>query len=283
MIDKYINAKKKQIELLKERKQAIINQAVTKGLDTNVPMKDSGIEWLGKIPAQWEVKQLSRVANVILSGLDKKSYPNEKSVKLCNYVDVYRNDYIHNNMDFMDATAGENEYANLLLKAGDVIITKDSESWDDIAVPAIVIQDLVNICCGYHLAILRCKESCLVPFYLYYLFQTRFVEIQQKLKAKGVIRFSLGYQSIHDTNIIIPSLSDQSNIITYLKENIKNINQLISITTNEMQFIQEYRTRLISDVVTGRVNVQDVSVPNYTPEILNDRLENGIIGRGGSK
>jgi type I restriction enzyme S subunit len=280
MINKYINAKKRQIELLKERKQAIINQAVTKGLDSKVPVKDSGIEWLGKIPAHWEVKQLSRVANVILSGLDKKSYPNEKGVKLCNYVDVYRNDFIHRNMDFMDATANENEYVNLLLKKGDVIITKDSESWDDIAVPAIVIQDLVNICCGYHLAILRCKDSDLDPLYLYYIFQTRFVEIQQKLRAKGVIRFSLGYQSIHDTNIIIPPLSEQFNIATYLKKDIENINQLISFATNEIQFIHEYRIRLISDVVTGKVNVQNIKIPNYTPytpEILNSEFDNSML------
>jgi type I restriction enzyme S subunit len=276
MINKYINAKKKQIELLKERRQAIINQTITKGLDPKVPMKDSGIDWLGKIPVHWEVKQLSRVANVILSGLDKKYYPGEKSIKLCNYVDVYRNDFIHNGMDFMEATASGNEYANLLLKKGDVIITKDSESWDDIAVPAIVIQDLVNICCGYHLAIIRCKESCLASFYLYYLFQARFVEIQQKLRAKGVIRFSLGYQPIHDTNIVIPPLSEQSNITAYLKKNIENINRLISITTNEIQSIQEYRTILISDVVTGKLNVQNIRVPEFeidSPKIVGRECE----------
>ncbi|MFP3043090.1 restriction endonuclease subunit S [Treponema primitia] len=270
MINTYIKAKKKQIELLKEQKQAIINQAVTKGLNPNTPMKDSGIDWLGKIPNGWRVGRLSQQFEIILSGLDKKSYLNERQVRLCNYVDVYHNDFIIDSMKFMQATASDSEYDSVLLEEGDVIITKDSESWDDIAVPAIVDEPLINVCCGYHLAILRQKYSSkIIPMFLFYLFNARFVQIQYKLKANGVTRYSLGYQAIHDAVLLIPPLDEQKAIIEYIAIRIANIEKAIILNERQLALMQEYRVQLVSDVVTGKVDVRKVKVP----EVLDERKE----------
>ena len=93
-IDELIRIKERHIELLQEQRTALINQVVTKGLDPNVEMKPSGVEWIGEIPAHWEVNRLKHVAKILPSNVDKHIYPDEIQVRLCNYTDVYYNDYI---------------------------------------------------------------------------------------------------------------------------------------------------------------------------------------------
>lgn len=92
--------------------------------------------------SEWPNVPLDEITTLTLSSVDKKSKANEKSVRLCNYMDVYSNNFISSNLDFMAATATEREVANCSLFAGDVVITKDSEKHDDIGVPALVREDL---------------------------------------------------------------------------------------------------------------------------------------------
>lgn len=109
----------------------------------------------GQLPEDWRRVALGDIAQVIFSNVDKKNHTNEKSVLLCNYLDVYNNSYISKHLDFMHATATNVEIMKFAIKPGDVIITKDSETPDDIANAAIVVEDLPGVICGYHLAILR--------------------------------------------------------------------------------------------------------------------------------
>jgi len=88
--------------------------------------KSSNIEWLGEIPEHWEVKRLKYVAKANPSNIDKKSKENERSIRLCNYIDVYKNDFIDNTIDFMKATATDDQIEKFILEKGDVIATKDS-------------------------------------------------------------------------------------------------------------------------------------------------------------
>lgn len=259
-INKFIESKKKLIAVLKEQRQAVINEAVTKGLNSDVEMKSSGIEWLGDIPEHWEEKNLSQISRVILSGLDKKSYENQKSVLLCNYVDVYKNDYITKELDFMKATASDEEINNLTLLKGDIIITKDSESWDDIAVPSYVSDELKNVLCAYHLAIIRTKDESVNPEFLYSAFLSQYVSVQYKLKAKGVTRYGLSYQSIRDIKIFVPSLYEQEEIITLIRETMQKVDKAIQKIQREIDLITEYRNSLISDVVTGKVDVRGIDI-----------------------
>jgi len=104
-LERAIRAKRKVIALLNEQKQAIIHRAVTRGLDPSVPLKPSGIPWLGDIPQHWEVRKVRDVADLIVSNVDKHSRAKETGVRLCNYVDVYKNDTIHERLAFMRATA----------------------------------------------------------------------------------------------------------------------------------------------------------------------------------
>jgi type I restriction enzyme S subunit len=258
-INRLINNLKKQITLLNEQKQAIINKAVTRGGDG------------------WEWYQLGKVVSIILSGLDKKNYEGQKAIKLCNYVDVYKNNNITGDLPFMEATASDNEIANLQLQVDDVIITKDSESWDDIGVPAYVKEVFDGLCCGYHLAILRSQKDIICGEFLYNAFRAQYVQIQHKVKANGVTRFALGYQPIHDTQLFIPSIEEQLSIVQYIRESCAVQDKMLANISREISLITEYRTRLISDVVTGKLDVRDVVVPEFETmeEVMVDGEETG--------
>jgi len=170
-IDSIIGKKQLLIDKLTEERNAIINQAVSKGLDQNAKLKSSDVYWLGDIPTHWKVKKLKYVSLVQPSNVDKKSNDKEVSVKLCNYVDVYKNEFITTDIDFMEATAKEEEIEKFKLKIGDVLFTKDSETPTDIAVPALVKIESDDLVCGYHLAQIRANENEILGEYIFRLFQ----------------------------------------------------------------------------------------------------------------
>ena len=101
-------------------------------MNPGAPMKESSIEWLGEIPSHWNIERLKYLAGVNFSSVDKHIYEEEYPIFLCNDVDVYKNDFITPDINFMSATATIEEISKFLLVKGDILITKDSESWDDI-------------------------------------------------------------------------------------------------------------------------------------------------------
>ena len=118
--------------------------------------RKSGVEWLGEVPEHWEVKRLEHVAFYRTSSVDKKIEEDELPVRLCNYTDVYYGDRIRvSEGEFMNATASTSEVQRFRLLVGDILVTKDSEDWRDIAVPAIVDETADDFVCGYHLGIPR--------------------------------------------------------------------------------------------------------------------------------
>ena len=100
-------------------------------------------------------KALNEIASVIISNVDKKTKSGEKAVRLCNYTYVYNNQHIRSNIEFMNATATEHEIEKCALYQGDVVITKDSETYDDIGVPAYISENLEDLVCGYHLVAMK--------------------------------------------------------------------------------------------------------------------------------
>ena len=158
---------------------------------------------------QWREVTLGDVVDLRLSSVDKKTKPNERAIRLCNYTDVYNNSFINGNMDFMAATASDREISNCSLFAGDVVITKDSETHDDIGVPALVREDIPNLVCGYHLAILRPSSSELDGAYLFYALRTGKVQRQFHSYANGITRFGLRKADIGLVEIPLPPLPEQ--------------------------------------------------------------------------
>ncbi len=161
--------------------------------------KGSGIEWIGEIPEHWLVKRLKYVSSINPSNVDKKSSEDEKQVFLCNYVDVYKNDFITSDLQFMEATASDAQIENFKLRKGDVLITKDSETPDDIAVPALVKEELENVICGYHLSHIKCNDQFIKGEFLFRLFQVDLYRQYFSTLARGITRYGLTTSSFSVT------------------------------------------------------------------------------------
>lgn len=255
-IARFIKAKRDLIGLLTEQKLHIIDHAVTRGLDASVALKPSGIEWLGDVPEHWEVALLKHVADVRFSGVDKHSHDDETPVRLCNYTDVYRNDRITGNMDLMPATATSAEIARLTLKAGDVILTKDSETPDDIGVPAWVPEDLPGVVCAYHLGLLRPEPERVLGEFLFRAIGSARIAQQFHVLATGVTRFALGKHDVKNAVIALPPVEEQQVICKWIDDECKPLEDATQRAEEEIKLIREYRDRQIADVVTGQVNVR---------------------------
>jgi len=259
-IDGLIEKKRRQIELLQEKRQALISHAVTKGLNPNAKMKDSGIEWLGEIPEHWVVRKLKHIAAVNFSSVDKHSVEGEKPVHLCNYVDVYYNDYITPDIAFMEATATQEEIWRFTLKRGDVLVTKDSEEWNDIAVSAYVADELQGVVCGYHLAHIRANPVASCGEYIFRAFSARGINDQFRVEATGITRYGLSKYALDNSLFPVPPFKEQRAISAFLDRETSRIDMLINKVEESMETLREYRTALISAAVTGKIDVRGVKV-----------------------
>ncbi len=255
-IRRYIDAKERLIVLLAEQRRAAIHQAVTRGLDPDAPLRPSGIPGLGDVPAHWEVRRLRNLVDMRASNVDKHSKDQELPVRLCNYVDVYKNDRITADLPFMRATATADEIARFRLQSGDVLITKDSEVWHDIAVPALVEHTADDLVCGYHLALLRPSPDALSGPYLFCALQSSAIASQFHIEANGVTRYGLPHQAIKSALLPVPPLHEQAAIVAHLDRVTAGIDAAIARARRQIELLNEYRARLIADVVTGQVDVR---------------------------
>lgn len=256
-LDNLIAEKERLLKLLDEKRSALITQAVTKGLDPNVKMKPSGIDWLGDIPKHWQVKRLKYVAKIQFSGVDKKTNEDEDEVLLCNYVDVYKNDFITSDIEFMKATASKNEINKFVVEKGDLLVTKDSETPDDIAIPALVTEQLHNTLCGYHLAQIKTNKNIISPNFLFRLFQAKNFNTQFTTSANGITRFGLGTDVFGNALVPIMSLHEQREIEEFITQSINALNELSNSITTAIMKLKEYRISLITSAVTGKIDVRD--------------------------
>lgn len=254
-IDSIIGKKQLLIDKLTEERNAIINQAVSKGLDQNAKLKSSDVYWLGDIPTHWKVKKLKYVSLVQPSNVDKKSNDKEVSVKLCNYVDVYKNEFITTDIDFMEATAKEEEIEKFKLKIGDVLFTKDSETPTDIAVPALVKIESDDLVCGYHLAQIRANENEILGEYIFRLFQSKNFNSNFEIAANGITRYGLSIDAIKSVLIPIPPIEEQKSIVDFILDKTSEIDIITKRISQEIELIKEYRTSLINEVVTGKITL----------------------------
>jgi type I restriction enzyme S subunit len=253
-IDELIRAKERKIELLGEYRASLINQAVTKGLDPNVEMKPSGVELIGKIPKHWEVQKLKYIAKIVPSYVDKLTTPDEIPVKLCNYTDVYYNDYITVDTILAKGSCTQTEYSRSSLVKDYVVITSDSETPDDIGVPAYVKDDLDNVVCGYHLTIIK-PIACFGEF-IFRFIQSNPTRKYFELNSNGITRFSLKKTSTENLLVPLPPEFEQCEIIKFLKSKTKQIDALRSNEERTIKLLKEYRQSLISQAVTGKIDVR---------------------------
>jgi type I restriction enzyme S subunit len=215
--------------------------------------KDSGVEWLGEVPTHWGVKRLKHVCHVFPSNVDKRSYDDETPVKLCNYTDVYYNEVITAGMDFMAASASVDQIEKFSLRAGDTIITKDSETADDIAIAAFVPEDLPGVVCGYHLSMVR-PESDTCGAFVKRLFDSNYAKSCFAVLANGLTRVGLGQYELDNVELAFPPLAEQTAIAEFLDRETGKIDELVADQRRLMELLKEKRQAVISHAVTRGLN-----------------------------
>ncbi|MBI4677162.1 MAG: restriction endonuclease subunit S [Elusimicrobia bacterium] len=212
--------------------------------------RDSGIEWLGRMPDHWRLRRLKHLASSRFSNVDKHPIDGEIPVDLCNYVDVYYNDRITSAIDFMAATATREEVQKFSLRKDDVLVTKDSEEWDDIAVPAHVSEDLKGVLCGYHLAQIRPNADIIDGRYLSRSFATLPINHQFRVEATGITRYGLGKYSLDNAIFLVPPKDEQKAIVSFLDRETAKLDALIAKKERLIELLEEKRSALISHAVT---------------------------------
>ena len=219
-------------------------------------MKDSGMPWLGEVPTYWEVVRLRNTSEMRVSNVDKHTKDNEQPVRLCNYVDVYKNDRIRSGMDFMRATATTDEIERFRMQSGDVLITKDSEAWNDIGVPALVEDAQDDIVSGYHLALLRPFPERVDGGYLFRALQSPAVAYQFHGEANGVTRYGLSHSAIRSVWLPLPPLSEQAAIVRFLDHADRRIRRYIRAKQKLIALLEEQKQAVVHEAVTGRVDIR---------------------------
>jgi type I restriction enzyme S subunit len=229
--------------------------------------------WTAHLPAGWRVSRLDAVADVMFSNVDKHTVEGEVTVRLCNYVDVYRNEYITSALDFMIATADDREIARFKVRKGDVLATKDSEEASDIAIPALVAEELSDVICGYHLALIRPRSKRITGEFLAWLHRSKQFRAQYEANAIGVTRFGLSQYAFRSALIPVPPIDEQHRINEYLLRSCAAIDAVAALATpkdetrlangllnQQMKVLRAYRNSLIHECVTGerRIAVGDV-------------------------
>ena len=218
-------------------------------------MKDSGLKSMGEVPAHWSLRRLGSCCDLRVSNVDKHRKDDEIPVRLCNYVDVYKNDRVTAGLDFMRATATAEEIARFRLQVGDVLITKDSETWNDIGVPALVDESAADIVSGYHLALLRPIEECLDGRWLFRALQSPAVGHQWHVKASGVTRFGLTHDAIKSIWVCLPPLTEQFAIGRYLDHTDRLIRHQIRAKEELVALLEEQKLAIVHETVSGQIDV----------------------------
>ena len=238
--------------------------------------------WINSVPENWEICRLDSVADVLFSNVDKHTIEGEVPVRLCNYVDVYKNERITAVLDFMEASADPREIQKFQIRRGDVLATKDSEEADDIAIPALVAEELPGVICGYHLAMIRPRSKRITGEFLAWLHRSKQFRAQYEAKAIGVTRFGLSQYAFRAALIPIPPIEEQLRINAYLDFSCAAIDSIAAVTkpkddaiqangvlNQQMKTLRAYRNSIIYECVTGQRRIKGVDVRNTIGGIAN--------------
>ena len=205
-------------------------------------------------PNDWRLVCLGDVADVSFSTVDKKIIDGETHIQLCNYTDVFYNSLITTDMEFMTATATSVECSRYSLKKGDVLFTKDSETPNEIGIPALVLEDMPDVLCGYHLALARPKVGLIAPSFMAKVLLAPAVRRQFAKIANGVTRFGLTLEATRSLLIPIPSVTEQYEISAMLD----SIDEAIETAATTIATTESLRDALLYELLvrcgSGRQN-----------------------------
>lgn len=256
-IDKAISQKQKLIELLKERKQIVINDAVTKGLDKNVEMIDSGIEWIGKIPKHWEIRRFKNYFKFDKGLTITKENLQDDGIFCVNYGEIHSKFGFEVNPKIDNLKCVSEEYLKnnqkSLVNSGDFIFADTSEDIEGSGNFTYLNSDLITFA-GYHTIICRPKND-LISRFLAYEFESITFRSQIQKRVKGVKVYSITQGLLKDLIIWLPPKKEQHQIVEYIENQTTKIDKAIELEQNYISKLKEYKATLIDSVVTGKVRV----------------------------
>jgi type I restriction enzyme S subunit len=259
-IDRKVDLLSQKIEKYKELKKSLINETVCRGLDKNVKLKPSGIDWIGDIPEHWEVKRLKDIGFLYsgLSGKSAKDFNQENNPynkAFITFVNIANNQYIKND-NFGSVVILESDNQNRV-KKNDLFFLMSSESYTDIGKTSLLLEDiedtyLNSFCKGF-----RITNKLVKPLFINYLMSASSFRENLIVQGKGFTRINLKIEKINDFQFLIPPTTEQTAIAQYLDEKTSKIDQITANLSQQIETLKELRKSLINEVVTGKVRVID--------------------------
>ncbi len=280
-IRRYIRAKQKLITLLEEQKQAIIHQAVTGQIDVRTrpypAYKPSGVEWLSDVPEHWgkskKIKYLSFLKGRLgWQGLKASEYTNVGPYIVSS---AHFSDHKINWEKCPHVTQERYERdANIQLSQGDILLMKDGAAMGKLA----FVDNLPGLAClNSHLLLFRplaCdEEPTYFPQFMFYYMQTEYFQGYVQINGTGATFLGISQESVGNHKICLPPYSEQVAIVERLDETIAEIDMVIVGANREISLLREYRTRLIADVVTGKLDVREVAAKLPEVDLLADESD----------
>ena len=269
-IDQVIGIKEQQIALLKERKQIIIQNAVTKGLNPNAPMKDSGIDWIGTIPHHWKVEKLYGLCRFVRgnSAFAKDELLSSGQYVALQYGKTYKVDEVDNSYEFY---VNEEFYKkSQVINFGDVIFISTSETIEDLGHSAIYNRDEVGLVGGEQLLI-KPNNDLLDHYYIYY--STKVFSKELRKYATGIKVFRFNINDLKTIYTAVPTKEEQRKIVRHISTQSKKIDQAMSLQKSQINNLKEYKTSLINSAVTGKIKTtQGVSEKTYHSKAFEDAV-----------
>ena len=248
LIDSLIEKTQLKIELLKEKRISLINEVVTKGLNPNVEMKDSGVEWIGEIPSHYQIGKLKHLCNENQRSLSNSTDPNYE----LNYIeisDVNSEGVIGNPTPYIFSESPSR--CRRIVQKGDVIVSTVRTYLKSIGLIEEEVEDLI---CSTGFSVLTPNNE-INSKYLFYLLRTEWFISMVISKSEGVSYPSIQSEKLMNIDVVYCELSEQQQIVSYLDAHTQLIDKTISIEEKRIELLKEYRQSLISEVVTGKRKV----------------------------
>ncbi|MBZ7946282.1 restriction endonuclease subunit S [Campylobacter sp. RM10541] len=250
-IQNFIEKKEKLLSLLQEQKQALINETITKGLDKNVKLKNSGIEWLGEIPEHWEMVRLANFGIFLKGNGISRQDLIEDGEPAIHYGDIYTK-YEISTTALKSRISTETAQNITSIHNGDILFAGSGETKEDIG-KNIVYLGKEKAFAGGDVIIFRQKKNN--ALFLSYALNTKYVKSLKGIDSKGEIIVHIYASNLKDIKIPIPPLKEQEQIANFLDEKCEKIDSLITKIKKQIELIKEYKTTLINEAVCGRMNL----------------------------
>lgn len=254
-IDQLIFKQEKLIELLKEKRQAVISHAVTKGLNPDVKMKDSGVEWLGDVPEHWIVKPLRHIGSC-QNGINIGAEYFGRGYPFVSYGDVYNNNPLPQEVKGLVESSIKDRNAYSVIH-GDIFFTRTSETIEEIGFASTCISSIPNAAFAGFLIRFRPFVGVIIPEYSRFYFSCVLLRAFFIKEMNLVTRASLSQELLKMLPVVLPPLEEQNEIASFLEGQTNLFDKLVKNVTSAISLLKERRSALISAVVTGKIDVRD--------------------------